>query len=90
MKRALPFAALCTALALFAGATLTAAPSDCEKLRLHGQSVQAQSCYESLVRSSTPYLRAEGDWGLHMYQQANTEFRQAVAQDDTPVRTIGQ
>ncbi|MGA9882598.1 MAG: tetratricopeptide repeat protein [Candidatus Acidiferrales bacterium] len=82
MKCALQFAALSAVLILVAGAVRAATPDDCQKLQLHGQSAQAQSCYESLARSSSPYLRAEGDWGLRMYQQANEEFRQAVAQND--------
>ncbi len=31
-------------------------------------------------RRREPYLRAEGDWGLKMYDEANGEFRTAVAQ----------
>jgi len=68
--------------ALNAAPARAATPDDCSKLRLDGNSAAAQSCYESLARSSSSYLRAEGDWGLHLYQQANNEFRQAVAQDD--------
>jgi cellulose synthase operon protein C len=87
MSRASRFAAalagLSAALTLFVGAAFSATPDECQKLRLHGQSAQAQSCYESLARGSTPYLRAEGDWGLHQYQQANNEFREAVAQNDS-------
>jgi tetratricopeptide (TPR) repeat protein len=75
-------AAVCAAVMLAAIATRSATPEDCQKLRLHGQSAQAQRCYESLARSSSLYLRAEGDWGLQMYEQANDEFRQAVAQND--------
>lgn len=88
MKRGFTFAAIGTAIALVGSVAPTAAaapsatPQDCQKLRLHGRSAEAQSCYESLARSSSAYLRAEGDWGLHLYQQANDEFREAVAQDD--------
>ena len=57
-------------------------PSDCATLRLHGQRNEAQACYQSLTLSSDPYLRAEGDWGLELYQDANNEFRTAVAQAD--------
>ena len=32
--------------------------------------------------SADPYLRAEGDWGLELYQDANNEFRTAVARAD--------
>jgi tetratricopeptide (TPR) repeat protein len=55
-------------------------PDDCHALRLHGQTVKARSCYESLVAAQEPYLRAEGYWGLGMYQEANNQFRAAVAQ----------
>jgi tetratricopeptide (TPR) repeat protein len=73
---------------LFAGAgkvTLAAAsatPGDCQTLRMHGHAKEAQTCFESLSRSADPYLQAEGYWGLEMYDQANTEFRAAVAQSD--------
>lgn len=84
MKRSVAFAAASTMILLFvATAARAATPDQCAKLRLHGQSSQAQSCYESLARSSNAYLRAEGDWGLHQYQQANNEFRAAVAQNDS-------
>ncbi len=84
MKRALALAALCAAIVLPAAqAARSTTPDECEKLRLHGQSAQAQSCYESVARSSSAYLRAEGDWGLHLYEQANNEFRAAVAQNDS-------
>lgn len=83
MSRAMALAALCAAVMLSAaGHAYSATPDECQKLRLHGQSAQAQSCFESLARSSSSYLRAEGDWGLHLYEQANDEFRQVVAQDD--------
>jgi len=73
---------------LFAGAgkvTLAAAsatPGDCQTLRMHGHAKEAQTCFESLSRSADPYLQAEGYWGLEMYDQANTQFRAAVAQSD--------
>jgi tetratricopeptide (TPR) repeat protein len=55
-------------------------PDACHTLRKHGQQAEAKSCYESLVRTSSPYLRAEGYWGLEQYDQANEEFRIATAQ----------
>jgi tetratricopeptide (TPR) repeat protein len=70
------------AMFLIAGAAWSATPDECQALRLRGRSADAQACYESLARSASPYLRAEGDWGLRMYEQANDEFRLAVAQDD--------
>ncbi len=59
-----------------------ATPQDCQALRHHGRRAEAQACYRSLIQASTAYLRAEGYWGLGMYQEANNEFRQAVAQND--------
>src|SRR3984957_18971166 len=55
-------------------------PDACHTLRKHGQQAEAKSCYESLVRTSAPYLRAEGYWGLEQYDQANEEFRIVTAQ----------
>jgi len=67
-----------------AGATaaFAATPDECQALRKHGHNAQAQSCYESLVQARDHYLRAEGNWGLGMYTDANNEFRAAIAQND--------
>ncbi|MGB2629019.1 MAG: tetratricopeptide repeat protein [Candidatus Acidiferrum sp.] len=54
-----------------------AAPADCWDLRKHGQSTEAQRCFETLTRSGDPYFRAEGFWGLEAWDQANDEFRAA-------------
>jgi cellulose synthase operon protein C len=54
----------------------------CLGQRLHGQEPAAQKCFMELTRAPSPYLRAEGDWGLADYDGANTEFRAAVAQAD--------
>ena len=51
-----------------------ATPDSCQTLRKHGQKTEAQACYESLVRSNSAYLRAEGYWGLEQYDQANEQF----------------
>ncbi len=59
-----------------------ATPADCAALRHHGQRPQAQACYETLAHAADPYLRAEGDWGLQRYDDANVEFRTAVARAD--------
>ncbi len=59
-----------------------AGPDECAQLRKHGHLPEAKTCYESLTASKEPYLRAEGDWGLGLYDQANNEFRTAVAQAD--------
>ena len=57
-----------------------AGPEDCNLLRHHGRRARARECFTSLTRSRDPYLRAEGYWGLEMYEEANTQFRAAVAQ----------
>jgi cellulose synthase operon protein C len=67
----------CTHAAAAAGA-----PSDCVTLRDHGRRTEAQACYRSLTLAADPYLRAEGDWGLELYQDSNNEFRTAVARAD--------
>jgi cellulose synthase operon protein C len=58
-------------------------PDACHALRKHGQQAEAKSCYESLVRTNSPYLRAEGYWGLEQYDQANEQFRIATAVPDS-------
>jgi tetratricopeptide (TPR) repeat protein len=55
-------------------------PENCHSLRSHGQRAEASACYEVLIKSADPYLRAEGFWGLEQYDQANEMFRVAVAQ----------
>jgi cellulose synthase operon protein C len=54
----------------------------CLQQRLHGQDAAAQKCFAALARASSPYLQAEGAWGLADYDTANTEFRAAVAAAD--------
>ena len=83
MKRARQFAILCALTLAAAGVARSATPDDCHVLRKHGHRAEAQACYESLTRTRDPYLRAEGDWGLRMYTEANNEFRAAVAQSDS-------
>ncbi|HET6220443.1 MAG TPA: tetratricopeptide repeat protein, partial [Acidobacteriaceae bacterium] len=61
----------------------TNSPDACHTLRKHGQQAEAKSCYESLVRTNSPYLQAEGYWGLEQYDQANEQFRIATAQPDS-------
>jgi tetratricopeptide (TPR) repeat protein len=80
-----PLARLSAAWALLAtSAALAAAvtPDDCHTLRKHGHRAEAQSCYQSLTQARDAYTRAEGYWGLANYDQANNEFRAAVAQAD--------
>ncbi len=59
-----------------------AAVRQCLDLRHHGQETAAQKCFMGLTRNESPYLRAEGDWGVADYDSANKEFRAAVAQAD--------
>ena len=59
-----------------------ATPDECRALTKHGRRDEAHACYQSLAAQRDHYLRAEGYWGLGMYQDANNEFREAVAQDD--------
>jgi cellulose synthase operon protein C len=66
-----------------AGLCWTATPDDCHSMRKHGHRAESQNCYQSLTRARDPYLRAEGYWGLEMYQEANVQFRAAVAQSDS-------
>jgi tetratricopeptide (TPR) repeat protein len=74
-------------LLLLFGAMLRAAaaptPDACHALLHQGQKSEAKACYESLVRSNSPYYRAEGYWGLDQYDQANEQFRIAIASPDS-------
>jgi len=79
------FARLAAASAILiasAGLASAATPDDCHLLRKHGHRAEAQSCYQSLTQARDPYSRAEGYWGLAKYDDANNEFRAAVAQSD--------
>jgi cellulose synthase operon protein C len=84
------FARLSAAFAFFvassalaaASAAPAATPDDCHALRKHGHRAEAQSCYQSLTQARDAYTRAEGYWGLAKYDEANNEFRAAVAQSD--------
>ena len=82
MRRVLQFA-LMAAVVAEAGlcwAAPLATPERCRELKKHGQRAEATECFESLSRAADPYLRAEAFWGLERYDQANEEFRTAVAQ----------
>lgn len=58
-------------------------PESCHSLQKHSHLSEAESCYQSLVHSNDPYLRAEGYWGLEQYQEANEQFRIATARPDS-------
>src|SRR6202790_3881784 len=80
MTRVVRSCVMCLAGLLGASLSWAATPDDCHALRKHGHRAEAQKCYESLTASRDPYLRAEGLWGAEMYQEANNQFRTAVAQ----------
>jgi tetratricopeptide (TPR) repeat protein len=63
--------------AAYSGATT---PEDCHALRKHGHRAEALKCYESLTAAREPAVRAEGYWGTEKYQEANNQFRLAVAE----------
>jgi len=53
-------------------------PGDCWTERKAGHEAQAQACFTALTRSSEPYVRAEGFWGLEQWGLANEQFRLAT------------
>jgi tetratricopeptide (TPR) repeat protein len=63
-----------------AGTAKAATPADCQALRKHGRRTEARDCFQSLTLARDPYLKAEGFWGLSQFQDANEQFRAAVAQ----------
>lgn len=65
---------------ILTGTCVAATPADCRLLTKHGRQAEAATCYQALSQSRDPYLRAEGDWGLRRYEDANNDFRAAVAQ----------
>lgn len=77
---------VCAACLAGAGLTRAATPDDCHALRKHGRHAEAEKCYEALAAARDPHLRAEGEWGLERYQEANNEFRLAV--DQSPANAM--
>ena len=69
-----------------AGLAWGATPEDCHALRKHGHRAEAQKCYESLTTARDPFLRAEGFWGMEMYQEANNQFR--IATEQSPANAM--
>jgi Flp pilus assembly protein TadD len=70
--------------AAWAAPAAPATPEGCRKLRLHGKSAEAVSCFEALAGSGDAYRMAEGYWGLGQWDQANAEFKIAIAQPKSP------
>jgi tetratricopeptide (TPR) repeat protein len=81
--RILCCAVVCAASLAGANFVWGATPDDCHALRKHGHQAEAQKCYDSLSTARDPYLRAEGYWGMEQYEEANNQFRIAVAQSPT-------
>src|ERR1700686_5649880 len=73
-------ALVCAACLASASLAWGAMPDDCHALRKHGHRAEAQKCYESLTTARDAFLRAEGYWGTEKYQEANNQFRTALAQ----------
>lgn len=71
------------ALAALAAAAAAQAPAGarCRDAQLHGQAAAAAACFQQLAASAHAYTRAEGEWGLDDYADANNDFRTAVAHD---------
>ena len=74
------WAVLSLAVCAVAGTARAATLEDCQSLRKHGRRMEARTCYESLTQTRDPYLRAEGFWGISEFQDANEQFKAAVAQ----------
>ena len=77
------------ALAICTAALAAETPEHCGLLRKHGHRTEARMCFQMLVQQAARApaalaadLRAEGDWGLGEYEDANREFRAAVAEAD--------
>jgi tetratricopeptide (TPR) repeat protein len=64
----------------WAAAPVEVAVQRCQALTKHGHRAEARSCYQALLLQGSPYLQAEGFWGLTQHDPANEAFRKAVAQ----------
>lgn len=58
----------------------------CRDHQRKGRLREASACFETLVPSPDPYLRAEAFWGLGRYKQANDAFRAAVEREPKNAR----
>ena len=52
----------------------------CWKQQRRGQVIESTSCFIALTTSKDAYLRAEGQWGLKKFADANNQFKEAVKQ----------
>src|SRR6478672_5602452 len=72
-----------------AAAVRAATPADCWSSRKHGHREEAQTCFQSLARSSDAYTRAEAYWGLEQWKDANEQFRLATqAENSKPLYKV--
>jgi tetratricopeptide (TPR) repeat protein len=65
-------------------AVLAAVPSECWRLRKHGQEREAQACFDRLTQNGEAAVRAEGFWGLEEWARANEQFRLATQPSNSP------
>lgn len=66
---------------LASGAASAATVEECAAHRHYGREQQAKTCYNALVSSPDPAVRAEGFWGLDNHQAANEQFRIAIGRN---------
>jgi len=66
-------AAFCACCVSSRAATL----AECRSLYGRGKLTEARGCFADLARAQDAFTRAEGDWGLGRYDEANGEFRAA-------------
>jgi tetratricopeptide (TPR) repeat protein len=78
-------AALISATVLLASSASAAAVDDCRALRHHGQTREANACFERLTRAADSLSRAEGYLGLGQYDASNEEFRIAFKEQPKSV-----
>ena len=64
---------------LFALALSAQTIDTCREMHHRGRLQEELACYQKLAAASQdPYIRAEADWGLRLFEDANVEFRAAV------------
>ncbi|MBI3684239.1 MAG: tetratricopeptide repeat protein [Acidobacteria bacterium] len=61
------------------GLSAESAIDPCTQHRHYGRLDEAERCFAKLTFSQDPYVRAEGFWGIGQFQDANSQFRAAIA-----------
>ncbi len=69
---------LAAAMTLFAGMLAGQGLDECRSLRHRGKVVQANACFDKLLYSKDPYVRAESSWALGQFTEANEAFKNAI------------